>query len=126
MGQIVADEMLEEAAEGSAPAIAGGGGVRAVDLDVIEEASDRVDVEVTGLQRCDLSASAMCGELEQELERIPIGADRMSAGPALARQIVDEEGLDEREQLLWRPFAQRGGRAPRRCCSNRLLASSSN
>jgi hypothetical protein len=59
--------MLEEAAEGSAPAIAGGGGVRAVDLDVIEEAGDRVDVEVTEPQRCDLSASAMCGEPNRSL-----------------------------------------------------------
>ena len=45
--------MLEEAAEGGAPAIAGGGRVRSVDLDVIEEASDRVDVQIAELQRGD-------------------------------------------------------------------------
>jgi len=77
--------MLDEAAEGGTPAIAGGGRVRAVDLDVIEEAGDRVDVDVVEAQQRDLSASAMGDELEQELERVPVGADRMSARPALTR-----------------------------------------
>lgn len=118
--------MLDEAVEGRAPVIAGGGGVRAVGVDVIEEAGDHVDVEVAEAQQRDLSASAKGGELEQELERVPVGADRKPARPTLTWQIVYEEGLDEREQLPWRRFAHRGGHALRRCCSNRSLASSSN
>jgi hypothetical protein len=39
--QIIADQMLEKAADGGAPAVAGGGRVLALGLDVIEEARDR-------------------------------------------------------------------------------------
>src|ERR1019366_352838 len=118
-------EMLEEAAEGGAPAIAGCGGVRSVGLDVIKEASDRVGVQIAERQRCDITAIPLCGELEQELQRIPIGANRVQARSALAWQILDEEGFDEREQLPRRGLAHCGGREPRMCCSNRLLARSS-
>ena len=124
-GQIIAHQMPEEATEGGAPAIAGGSRVRAVDLDVIEKARDHVGVEIAELQRCDVPAIPLSGEREQEFEGIPVGANRMQAGPALARQIFHEEGFDEREQLPRRGPAHCGGRAPRRCCSNRLLASSS-
>jgi len=117
--------MFEEAAEGGASAIAGGGGVRAIDFDVVEEASDCVDIQITELQRSDLPATPLSGELEQELERIPVSAHRVLAGPTLARQILGEEGFDEREQLPRRCVAHCGGCALRRCCSNRLLANSS-
>jgi hypothetical protein len=38
VGQVIANEMLEEAAEGSAPAIARRSAIRAIDLNVIKEA----------------------------------------------------------------------------------------
>ena len=44
--QIVAEQMLEEAADRGAPAVARGGRVRALGLDVIEEVRDRVGVQV--------------------------------------------------------------------------------
>ena len=47
VSQIIAYEMFEEAAEGDTPVIAGGGAVRAIDFDVVEEASDCVDIQIT-------------------------------------------------------------------------------
>jgi hypothetical protein len=125
MVQIVAEKVPEEAAQRGAPAIARGGRVGAVDLDVIEEGRDGVGVEVAKLQRGDIPAEALRRELEQQPHRIPVGANGVPARSALAGQILDEEGLDEREQLLRRGFGHGGGDAPRRCRSNRLLANSS-
>src|SRR5260370_11310249 len=117
--------MFEEAAEGGAPAVARGRRIRAVSFDVIEEGDDRVRVQVLEGQRRDISALAVCRELEQKLHRIAVGSNRMRACPTLAGQIFEEERFDARQQRPWCGSAHRGGQASRRCRSNRLLASSS-
>ncbi len=76
--------MFEEAAEGGAPAVARGRRIRAVSFDVIEEGDDRVRVQVLESQRRDISALAVCRELEQKLHRIAVGSNRMRACPTLA------------------------------------------
>jgi hypothetical protein len=88
---------FEEASDGGASAVAGHGRVQALGLEVIEEACDRVGVQVGKLQRGDTAPPTLCDELEQELERIPVGAHRMHARAALARQILGEERLDQGE-----------------------------
>ena len=70
------------------------------------------------------SCRSVVGKLEQQLERIPIGAHCVSACTTLAGQVLHEEGFDEREQLARSCVTHSGGRASRRCCSNRVLASS--
>ena len=64
---------------------------------MIEEVGDRVGVEIAELQRCDLPGTPLSGELEQQLERIAVGAHGVPARPTLTRQILEEEGFDERE-----------------------------
>jgi hypothetical protein len=56
--------MLEETANGGAPAVARRGRVRPAALDVIEEAGDRVRVEIIDHQSGDVSTIALSGELE--------------------------------------------------------------
>ena len=46
VGQIMADEVLEKAAEGRTPAIARGGRVRSVGLDMIKESCNRFGVQI--------------------------------------------------------------------------------
>ena len=91
---------------------------------MIEKGRDCVGVQIGELQRSDIPAIALSGEHKQELQRVPIGANRVRARATLAWQVLDEEGFNERKQLPLRSHAHCGDRASRRCCSNRLLASS--
>jgi hypothetical protein len=85
MGQIIAQKMSEEAAEGGASAIAGCGRVRSVGLDVIEEAGDRIGVQIAESQRCNIPTIATCNKLEEELQHVSVGTHGMHASAALAR-----------------------------------------
>ena len=110
-GQVMAQEMLEEAANGGTPAVARRRRVRAAGLDVIEEGGDRVRVERLQRQRREVPVVALCDELEQQLQRISVGTNGVGACPPLARQILDEERLNEREQLTTGCPRHCGGRA---------------
>lgn len=118
--------MFEEAADCGASTVAGGRRVLTSGFDVIEEARDCVGIQIAQFQRGDTTTQALRDKLEQKLQRIPVGTHRVHACAALARQILDEERLDQREQCSRRDRAHRGRRERRRCCSNRPLASSSN
>ena len=100
-----------EAADGGTPAVARRCRVRATRLDVIEKGSDRVRVESLEHQRREVSVKALCDELEQQLQRISVGTNGVGACPSLARQILDEERFDEREQLTAGRPRHCGGRA---------------
>lgn len=126
MRQIVTDEVLEEAADGGTAAVTCDGRVGPVGLDVIEEVTDRLGVEVAQFERGDAPTRALRNELEQQLQSVPVGADRMYAGAALTRQILAEERFDEGEQRSRGSVAHCGRRERRRCSSKRPLASSSN
>jgi hypothetical protein len=110
-GQVIAQQMLEEAADGGTPAVARRCRVRAAGLDVIEEDSDRVRVESLDHQCREVPVMALCDEFEQQLQRISVGTNSVGACPSLARQILDEERFDEREQLTAGRPRHCGGRA---------------
>ena len=116
--------MLEEAAKRGTAAVARRGGVGPSALEMIEEPGDGVGVEILQHKRGDLAAASPGNELKQQLERVAIGARRMWARAALARQIAGEERLHQSEQQLRSGLAHRGCRAWRICCSKRVLASS--
>jgi hypothetical protein len=63
----MAQEMLEEAANGGTPAVPRRRRVRAAGLYVIEEGGDRVRVESLQSERREVPVIALCDELKQQL-----------------------------------------------------------
>ena len=51
MRHVIADEVLEEAADGGAPAVPCGCGVRPLGFDLVEKAGDRVGIQIDQLER---------------------------------------------------------------------------
>src|SRR5487761_2467911 len=92
---------------------------------MVEEVTDRLGVKILQVERSDAASRALRDELEEQLQSVPIGTNRVLAGAALAWQILDEERLDERKQRSRSSGAHRGRRECRRCASKRLLANSS-
>ena len=78
---------------------------------MIEEGSNRVRVESLDHQRRELPVMVLRDELEQQLQRISVGTNSVGACPSLARQILDKERFDEREQLAAGRPRHCGGRA---------------
>jgi hypothetical protein len=95
---ITSQDVLEEAADGCAPAIARRGPIRALTLDVIEEVSDRVRVQMRQLEGSDAAMTLLRYELQKKLQCIPIRSDSMCARTSLMGQILGKEGLNQREQ----------------------------
>jgi len=77
----MAQEMLEEAANGGTRAVARRRRVRAAGLDVIEEGGDRVRVENLERQLRQVPAIALCDELKQQLQGISVGTNGVGACP---------------------------------------------
>jgi hypothetical protein len=63
-----------------------------------QEACNRFGVDVAKLQGCDPSAPPGGNELEQQSQRITVGADGVGAGAPLLGQVVCEERLHMAEQ----------------------------
>jgi hypothetical protein len=125
MRQVIAQHVLEESAYCGAPAIARGSAVRPRLLDMIQEAYHRVGIEIAQLQAGDATTAPFGDELQQQRQRIAVGANRMCAGTALSRQVLGEVRLQLSEQTARSRAAHGGRRLSRTCCSKRWLASSS-
>jgi hypothetical protein len=63
-------------------------------FEVIEEGADQRSVEIDQLELARPFASALCGEAEQETERVPVGGDGVGAHPTLGDQAFGEERLE--------------------------------
>lgn len=126
VGQVAAQQVLEEAADRRPPAVPCRRRVRPFELDVIEEARHHVGVEVAQLQGGNTAAKPLSHELDQQRQRVAVGPDGVNAGAPLLGQVVGEVRLDLREQAMSRCAAHGLRRLPSECCSKRWLASSSN
>jgi len=124
MVQVIAQEMLEKAANRGPTAVSGCDRVGTFGLDMIEKSGNPVGIEIIKSQRGDGATLMLRDKLQQEFERIAVRADRMGARASLAWQICSEERLHQGEQCLASRIAHRGWRECRRCCSKRTLASS--
>jgi transposase len=96
--QVIAQQVLEEAADRCPAAVARGWRVRPFELDVIEEARHRVGVEIAQLQGGDASAALVGDELEQQRQCVSVSADGVNAGASLPWQVLGEVRFDLREQ----------------------------
>ncbi|MER9745660.1 hypothetical protein NKJ24_31770 [Mesorhizobium sp. M0187] len=100
MVKVVAQKVLEEAAQRGTAAVACGGGIGPCGLEMIQKRSDHIGVEIVQPERGDLAVLTLGRKQQQQLERIAIGADRVRARAALTGQIGGEEGFDEGEERL--------------------------
>jgi hypothetical protein len=85
--------VAEQGVDRGEPGVAGPDAVAALVFQVVQERADRLRVQVGDVQPGRDLASALGGEDDQHLERVPVGGDRVAAGLALQRQPVSEECL---------------------------------
>ena len=98
MVEVVAQQVLEEAAQCGAATVACGCGVGPFGLKMIKKCGNHAGVEIIQTERGYPAVLTLGCEQQQHLKCIAIGADRMRARAALTRQIAGEEGLDEGEK----------------------------
>jgi hypothetical protein len=80
--QVVAEQVLDEAANGRESAIARGGSIAALRLDMVEEGDHLIDDDVIESKVAHAPASLLREEQEEEPQRVAIGANCVRTGPS--------------------------------------------
>jgi hypothetical protein len=88
--------VAKQRADRRQPRVAGGGAVRALALEVVQEGRDELGVEIVEPDLAGGPCEPLRGEREQEPERVAVGGDRVRARLALALQALGEERLHRR------------------------------
>jgi hypothetical protein len=97
---VVAQEVLDESAHGSQPAVAGSRGILPGRFEIVEEGQDALDVDVVEAQG---GYGATTSQKEkEETQRVPVRAHRVGARAANAAQMIADVRLDESEELVSR------------------------
>jgi hypothetical protein len=100
MRQIVAHQVLEEAADGRKTIIAADCAVGALGFQMGQERFDCLNIQVGERQVGHRTFSAVSQEAEQQTQCVAIGAHRVRTRPAHALQVIAEERFDQRQQLV--------------------------
>ena len=92
---VLVGDVGEEAVDRHQPAVAGGGAVLPVGLEVGQERQHGVGAEIGELEPDHLPAAVPCREPEEEFARVPVGVDGVLADVALRREVVLEEAAEQ-------------------------------
>ena len=99
--------MLHKASKGGQSAVSRRRAVPSLGFHVIQEGEDCRWLNVVQAQFGDRPACAVGEEAEEELERVPVSADRMLTRATNATQVVLKESLDETQKPVSLRFAHR-------------------
>src|SRR5260370_25075998 len=80
--------------------VACGYGVAPLRLNVVQKGKHGIGPEIIQRQICSRSTAALSQEQEEEPERVTIRTDCMTAGSTHAFEVVAEEALDQRQEVV--------------------------
>ena len=110
---------MHQRADGGHAGVAGPHAVVALVLQVVQKGADQRRVEVGQVELARCLAGLAAGEVEQEAERVPVGADGVGAGLALAVKALGEERLERGGEGGHRPTSwARSSRSAARASSS--------
>src|SRR5579863_4653913 len=84
--------------------VAGGDGVAPLRLHMVQKGKHGICPEIIQRQVRSRSAAALSQEQEEEPERVTIRTDCVTAGPPHTFEVVAEEALDQRQEVIL-PFS---------------------